>query len=70
MKHFLLGIIVLFPFAVSAAELSSPNGKYTMRIDGMTYSVTFNGKTIIEKSLLGVNIDNRLFESALAVPRG
>ena len=41
-----------------------------MTVDGMTYSVTFNGKTIIEKSLLGVNIDNRLFESALGVPRG
>ena len=51
-------------------SLSSPDGKYTISIDGMTYSVTFNGKTIIEKSLLGVNIDNRLFESALAVPRG
>ena len=36
----------------------------------MTYSVMFNGKTIIEKSRLGVDIDNRLFESALAVPRG
>ena len=51
-------------------SLSSPDGKYTISIDGMTYSITFNGKTIIEKSLLGVHIDNRLFESALAVPRG
>ena len=51
-------------------ELSSPDGKYTMAVDGMTYSVSFNGKTIIQKSALGVDIDNRLFESALAVPRG
>jgi alpha-glucosidase len=51
-------------------SLSSPDGKYTISIDGMTYFITFNGKTIIEKSLLGVHIDNRLFESALAVPRG
>ncbi len=70
MKHILLGIFALLPFIVFAADLSSPDGKYTMTVDGMTYSVTFNGKTIIEKSLLGVNIDNRLFESALAVPRG
>ena len=70
MKHLLLGIFALLPFAVSAAELSSPDGQYTISIEGMTYSVTFNGKTIIEKSRLGVNIDNRLFESALAVPRG
>lgn len=70
MKHILLNILVQLPLALSAAQLSSPDGKYTMNVDGMTYSVSFNGKTIIEKSLLGVNIDNRLFESALAVPRG
>ena len=63
----LMSFCVLSTFAQS---VSSPDGKYTISIDGMTYSVTFNGKTIIEKSLLGVNIDNRLFESALAVPRG
>ena len=70
MKRILLSIFILFPFVVSAADLSSPDGKYTISIDGMTYSVMFNGKTIIEKSRLGVDIDNRLFESALAVPRG
>lgn len=53
-----------------AAELSSPDGKYIVTIDGMAYSVAFNGKTIIEPSQLGVDIDNRLFESALGVPRG
>lgn len=55
---------------LSAQQLSSPDGKYTVSIDGMTYTVTFAGKQIIEKSQLGVDIDNRLFESALGVPRG
>ena len=41
-----------------------------MAINGMTYSIAYNNKVIIEKSQLGVDIDNRLFESALAVPRG
>ena len=58
------------PLLSMAKQLSSPDGKYTITIDGMTYSVTFGGKTIIEKSQLGIDIDNRLFESALGVPRG
>ena len=70
MKHILLSIFGLLPFAVFAADLSSPDGKYTIAVDGMTYSVTYNNKVIVEKSQLGVDIDNRLFESALAVPRG
>ena len=53
-----------------AQSVSSPDGKYTISIDGMTYCVTYNNKVIIEKSQLGVDIDNRLFESALGVPRG
>lgn len=36
----------------------------------MRYTVTFNGSTIIKESQMGVDIDNRLFESALGVPRG
>ena len=55
---------------VHAVTLSSPDGKYVVNINDMKYSVTFNGKTIIEKGQLGVDIDNRLFESALGVPRG
>ena len=38
--------------------------------NGMTYTLSFNGKKIIQQSQLGVDIDNRLFESALGVPRG
>lgn len=55
---------------LNAQTVSSPDGLYSVSIDGMTYSVTFNNKVIVEKSQLGVDIDNRLFESALAVPRG
>lgn len=36
----------------------------------MTYSVNYCGKTIINTSHLGIDIDNRLFESALGIPRG
>ena len=36
----------------------------------MTYTVTYKGQEIIRQSRMGVDIDNRLFESALAVPRG
>ena len=50
--------------------LSSPDGAYTVKVDGMTYSVIYNNKVIVEPSRLGVDIDNRLFESALGIPRG
>ena len=72
MKRLLLGLsfIICHLSFSHAVALTSPDGKYTITVDGMTYSVTFGGKTIIEKSQLGVDIDNRLFESALAVPRG
>lgn len=70
MKKFLLCAFAAFALCGSARQLSSPDGKYVVSIDGMTYSVAYNNKTIIEKSRLGVDIDNRLFESALAVPRG
>ena len=62
--------IALFPLLALAQQLSSPDGKYSVAIDEMTYYVTYNHKVIVEKSRLGVDIDNRLFESALAVPRG
>ena len=63
-------LLAFLPMLSMAQQVSSPDGKYTMTVDGMTYSVTYNQKLIVEKSLLGVDIDNRLFESALAVPRG
>ncbi len=63
-------VLVLTALMSYAVELQSPDGNYVITIDGMTYSVTYNNKVVIEKSQLGVDIDNRLFESALAVPRG
>jgi len=69
MRKYLL-LWAFLPLLSVAQQLSSPDGKYTVTVDGMTYSVVFNGKAIVEKSQLGVDIDNRLFESALGVPRG
>ena len=53
-----------------AQRVSSPDGNYVFTVDGMTYTVTYKGQEIIRRSRMGVDIDNRLFESALAVPRG
>lgn len=62
--------LACMPLLLFAQQLSSPDGRYVMTVKGMTYSVQYNNKLIIEESRLGVDIDNRLFESALAVPRG
>ena len=70
MKKIICIFICFCTLSIFAQSVSSPDGKYTIAIDGMAYSITFNGKIIIEKSQLGVDIDNRLFESALGVPRG
>lgn len=51
-------------------RLSSPDGRYTFAVNGLTYTITFDGLTIVDGGRLGVCIDNRLNESALAVPRG
>ena len=62
--------LALLPLLAFGQSLSSPDGKYVIGIDGMTYTITYNNKVIVERSQLGVDIDNRMFESALAVPRG
>lgn len=58
-------------------KVESPDGKYVFtfyqRTVGkentrMYYTLSYNGQTIIKESELGINIDNRLFESALAIP--
>ena len=59
----------LAPKSLPARSVASPDGRYVMTVNGMTYVVTFNGKTLVSGDL-GIDIDNRLFESALAVPRG
>ena len=63
-------LIFHLTFSWSQTVVTSPDGRYQMTIDSMTYHVIYNNKVIIEKSQLGIDIDNRLFESALAVPRG
>ena len=74
MKRFIILLsIISFHLSNSLAavqSVSSPDGNYTVQVDDMTYNVIYKGKTIVGKSQLGVDIDNRLFESALAVPRG
>ena len=68
-----VGVLLFYLFTflpLSAQRISSPDGKYTIAVDGMSYTLTYNNKVVVEKSRLGVDIDNRLFESALAVPRG
>lgn len=69
-RIFLCVFASLCSLCIHAQQLSSPDGKYTIAVDGMTYCITYNNKVLIEKSQLGIDIDNRLFESALAVPRG
>ena len=73
MKRLLL-CLTLLPAVLTAQTLSSPDGNYQFsccQVDaGMGYSITYRGDTIVLPSRLGVSIDNRLFESALAVPRG
>lgn len=51
-----------------AEKLSSPDGKYEIDINGMAYTVTFEGRTVVGNSRLGVDIDNGLIESALGIP--
>lgn len=70
MKKISLLVFVVFTLSGFASQLSSPNGKYVISVDGLTYSISYDNKIFIGKSRLGVDIDNRLFESALAVPRG
>lgn len=71
-KHHLIlaALLCLLPFLGRAAELRSPNGHYVVSIDDLHYTIQFHGQVIVQRSRLGVDIDNRLFESALAVPRG
>lgn len=66
----LILLFVISVYATHAVELQSPDGNYQITIEGMTYSITYHGRLVLDKSQLGVDIDNRLFESALAVPRG
>lgn len=70
MKRKLLLLFICLPVVTVAQQLSSPDGKYRVTVKDMSYSIVYGDEVIIENSQLGVDIDNRLFESALAVPRG
>ena len=58
-------------------KLVSPDGKYEFtfyqkeynhEIRQMYYTLSYDGKSVIEESELGVLIENQLFESALGIP--
>lgn len=67
-KALLLLAALCLTATASAERLTSPDGKFEIDIDGMSYTVRFDGKTIVGDSQLGIDIDNRLFESALGIP--
>lgn len=57
--------------------VTSPDGKYHFEIyqkessdksKQLCYTLTYNKKTVIEESELGILIENQLFESALGIP--
>lgn len=66
-------VMLLICAAVSAKEvtLASPDSNLVFSFqhnNGLSYSIKYKGKTIIEKSKLGVAIENKLLESALGIP--
>ena len=71
---FLFVLWGLLPALARAQTLESPDGRFRFHyctVEGaMGYCVTFCGDTIVRPSRLGVDVENQLFESALAVPRG
>jgi glucan 1,4-alpha-glucosidase len=63
-KYFLTIFLIVSIFrGLTAQELKSPGGKFTMRFslltDGTpTYSLTYNGKAVIKESKLGLELKN------------
>jgi alpha-glucosidase len=64
-------------FSQTGVALQSPDGAYRFvfyqknKLDShkqMYYSVKYKNRTVIEESELGILIDNKLFENALAIP--
>ncbi|MFI3282176.1 MAG: glycoside hydrolase family 97 N-terminal domain-containing protein [Rikenellaceae bacterium] len=83
MKKLIVSALLLVPSMLfgrtteATHKLLSPDNRYEYtfyhdKLDNermeLCYSVTFEGEQVIEKSKLGVMIDNKLFESALGVP--
>lgn len=77
MKNNILAICMLLMLPLAAwsevsEQLASPDGRYQFHFrqqEGrLSYSIDYDGQTVIQDSELGVEIENRLFESALGVP--
>jgi len=78
-KVFVLLIMVSVPSAkaqdLASDTLYSPNKDFVITVNQkqnagkkqLSYQVSFKGKPIVLESRLGVSIDNKLFESALAI---
>ena len=53
--------------------LTSPDGQYSVNVSvnghRMTYAIDFAGENIVRESEVGIELDNRLFEAALGIPR-
>jgi len=61
-------VCALLPAGVQGVDVLSPDGNYRVTIDGLTYRISYRGETIVGDGRLGVDVDNRLHESALGVP--
>ena len=48
-KTILCALALLLPLSISAQQLSSPDGKFTITIEGMTYKVTYDHKVVVEQ---------------------
>lgn len=82
-SKFIISALFIFNFQLSILNLKaqtvvqSPDGNYvftfyqkqkTEKATQMYYRVSYKNKPVIEESELGIAIDNKLFESALAIP--
>ncbi len=71
-----MAFVALFAFAatgISAKDvLKSPDGNYVFTLrqhnGRLLYSITFKGRETVKESEMGIDLENRLFESALGIP--
>ena len=76
MKRILLIYLIIYVCAQSLSAqytLTSPDGQYCVQLSvsghRMTYAIDFAGENIVQESEVGIELDNRLFEAALGIPR-
>ncbi|SHG40956.1 glycoside hydrolase family 97 protein [Dysgonomonas macrotermitis] len=74
---FTIGLQAQIIIESTRSQVTSPDGKYVFDTyqkefpkgeKQLYYTLSYNNKTVIEESELGVLIENQLFESALAIP--